>query len=102
MADPGYEYVALQRIDEGGVIAYQKGDLVPAANVADRGYTDEQVELRDVPVADVEEPGDPALVPPAKSASKPEWVDFAVAAGALKEDAEAMTHDQLVEHFSPA
>jgi len=43
-----YEYVALQQITWGSVIAYNPGDFVPAANVELNGYeVGVQVELRD-------------------------------------------------------
>ncbi|MER8219696.1 hypothetical protein ABTZ58_03680 [Streptomyces sp. NPDC094143] len=38
--------------------------------------------------------------PPAKSASKATWVDYAVAQGMPREDAEASTRDQLAEAYS--
>ena len=48
MADTGYEYVALQPITAGGVLAYNVGDFVPAANVEEQGYeVGVQVDLRD-------------------------------------------------------
>lgn len=37
--------------------------------------------------------------PPAKSAPKGEWVDYAVAQGATREDAEKSTKDALVERY---
>lgn len=39
---------------------------------------------------------------PAKSASKAEWVDFAVTQGVAQEDAEGMTRDELVEKYADA
>jgi hypothetical protein len=42
----------------------------------------------------------PAAEPPAESANKPEWVEFAAKHGGLsKADAEALTKDQLVDRF---
>ncbi len=37
--------------------------------------------------------------PPAKSASKAEWVDYAAAQGADRGEAEQLTKDQLVEQY---
>jgi hypothetical protein len=38
---------------------------------------------------------------PAKSATKPEWVAYAVAQGAVQADAEALTTRQLIEQYGP-
>jgi hypothetical protein len=102
MADPGYEYVALQTIEHGGVAAYRAGDLVPADNVKANGYeVGVQVKKRDLPKVDKDEKPAPALVPPKATANKAEWVDFFVdKLGQSREDAEAMTKEQLVEHFA--
>lgn len=37
--------------------------------------------------------------PPARSASKPEWVDYAVSEGVDRDDAESMTKDDLIARF---
>ncbi|MFY7069588.1 hypothetical protein ACOQFV_27335 [Nocardiopsis changdeensis] len=39
---------------------------------------------------------------PAKSASKADWLAYAVAQGMPEEEAEAATRDQLVERYAPA
>lgn len=36
---------------------------------------------------------------PSRSGSKADWVEFAVAAGADREEAEAMTRDELIDEF---
>lgn len=41
----------------------------------------------------------PAAVAPARSASKAEWVDFAVGQGASREDAEKATRDDLIAAY---
>lgn len=38
---------------------------------------------------------------PAKSATKAEWVDYAVSQGADREEAEASTKDALIETYAP-
>jgi len=40
--------------------------------------------------------------PPAKSASKAEWKTYAVTQGMAEADADALTRDQLVDHFTGA
>lgn len=45
------------------------------------------------------EPDSDVTGPPKKSASKADWVEFAVAQGADREAAEAMTKDDLVDQF---
>lgn len=35
-----YEYTALRPLDVGGVLAYNAGDGVPAANVKEQGYVE--------------------------------------------------------------
>jgi len=40
--------------------------------------------------------------PPAKSASKAEWKTYAVTRGMAEADADALTRDQLVDHFTGA
>jgi len=51
-----------------------------------------------VPETPVEpEPETPSA--PAKSAAKPEWVDYAVAQGADRGDAEKATKDELIELY---
>jgi hypothetical protein len=46
-----------------------------------------------------EDDGPAALERPARSASKAEWVAYAVAQGAEQDDAEAATKDQLIERY---
>lgn len=43
--------------------------------------------------------GGPGVEAPAKSASKGEWVDYAVAQGADRDEAEAATKDDLVDRY---
>jgi len=68
VADTGYEYVALEPITWGGVLAYNPGDFVPAANVEANGYeVGVQVARRDsipdpVPVDETAPVGD--VTPP--------------------------------------
>ncbi|KMS72301.1 hypothetical protein ACZ91_64860, partial [Streptomyces regensis] len=40
------------------------------------------------------------VVRPARSASKADWVRYAVGSGMPEADAEAMTRDQLAEHYT--
>jgi hypothetical protein len=43
--------------------------------------------------------GPAALERPARSASKAEWIAYAVAQGAEQDDAEAATKEQLIEQY---
>lgn len=74
MADTGYEFVALQPITVGGVLAYNVGDFVPAANVEEQGYViGEQVAARDhVPAPVPVDPGAPVgdVTPPDEKPAK--------------------------------
>lgn len=46
------------------------------------------------------EPGPEDVKPPARSASKADWVAYAVSQGAEQADAESKTRDQLAELFA--
>jgi hypothetical protein len=64
-----------------------------------RGYTVVAVEADDLAPADVD--GDGVVDElPKRSASTEAWRAFAVEHGMTAEDAEAMTRDQLVEHYT--
>ena len=55
----------------------------------------------DVPaVAPAAADAPPTPVQPARSASKADWVDYAAALGADREAAEALTRDELVNHYA--
>lgn len=77
MAAP-YEYVALQEIWHGNVRAYNKGDLVPAANVERHGYgadlvakaTTKAAEQATTDAAASADDGAPAVPPASKTAPK--------------------------------
>lgn len=54
-------------------------------------------------VAGAAEDGAPAADPPAKNASKPTWVDYAVTVGGLDRDQiEPMNRDDIAAIFHPA
>ena len=54
----------------------------------------------DVPVSATEQAMADAAEPPAKSASKGDWVDFAVSQGMPQERAEDMTKDELIDEYT--
>lgn len=59
------------------------------------GYLIEDITPDAGPVPETETP-----VPPAKNASKDEWRAYAKAAGMPAEQADGLTRDQLVEHYT--
>lgn len=58
------------------------------------GWPEDLYEIVDAPP----KPRDPDD-PPAKSANKPDWVDYAVAQGADRDEAEKLTKDELIETY---
>lgn len=82
--------------DQQGKIHYQyEGAIIPwlSDEQADHFLAEGLVEESDVELGGGEDS------PPAKSAAKAEWVDFAVSQGADQEEAEAMTKDDLIELY---
>lgn len=70
--------------DEGGYVVFGPDDDVPAAlakKIGGHAWVDDDDDK------------------PAKSASKSDWVAFAVSQGAEESEAEAMTKDELVKSF---
>lgn len=48
---------------------------------------------------DTDDNGPTDTAPPARSASKTDWLTFALASGADQAEAEALTRDQLAEQY---
>lgn len=98
---------------------YRRGDQLPDDTDGEQlerllvlGLAEEGVQQGGVQDPNPPAPFDPATAPrsseqtaeqpgsaPAKSASKAEWVDFAVSQGASRDDAEGHTKEQLVEQY---
>lgn len=100
-------YRAAQDIPWGSVTAFFAGEVVPKSTVEARGWLDMGLVERipaDEPTA-VTEPapsGLPAATVPARNAAKSDWVEYAVARGADRTAAEAMTRDELVAQYQEA
>lgn len=79
-------YTASEAIHINGVLAFNAGDPVPVGHVEAYGL---KGAVQRVGSSDA----------PSKAASKADWVDYAVAKGKSREDAEAATKDDLVAEF---
>lgn len=96
-------YVAVTDIPWGTVTAFVTGDPVNKSTVERYGWLDLGLVKRvgDEPT----QPSTPltgtaaALSRPNKSATKADWVDYAVSRGEDREQAEAMTRDDLVAKY---
>ncbi len=102
-------YEATQDIPWGDVPAYFAGERVAKQTVEERGWLSLGLVKR-IDGADSRSAGttttttDETAVSsrPTKSANKPEWVEYAITQGATREEAEAMTRDDLVAQYQEA
>lgn len=90
-------YVTVHRAEDGTAHTFGPGDDLPSW--AEKAITNPDV-WDGKPPAHIQagEPDDAAKAP-ARNAPKAEWVDHAVAQGAVREDAEASTKEDLVAKY---
>jgi hypothetical protein len=84
--------------ESAGVSPQRPGDVPPNEDERDMSlHPDVPVSAQEKGQAALEEQRAADAQPPAKSATKAEWVDHAVSQGADRDEAESMTKDQLIE-----
>ncbi|MEU1810950.1 hypothetical protein [Micromonospora aurantiaca (nom. illeg.)] len=103
-ADEFGTYRATQDIPWGNVTAFFAGEVVPKSTVEHPDKMWHELGLVERIPAD--EPAAPtatapAGTPPARNASQATWVDYAVARGADRTEAQAKTRDDLVAQYAP-
>ena len=100
-------YRATQDIPWGNVTAFYAGEVVPKSTVETYGWLAMGL-VEEIPAGEPAAAATPetaavlaAAAVPARNASQAAWVDYAVARGADRADAQAKTRDDLVAQYAP-
>lgn len=99
-----HAYLAGREIFVNGVRGYMPGDGVPSNVVEDMGLLESEGDITPNPdhdpLAVVSAPVEASDSPiPSRSASKQEWVAYAMTQGVSEADANEVTKDELIERF---